>query len=78
VDGGSAGAIAWVLDDAWREIQRAWDEGREVEYLMVCPEVLDAVTAAKARETERGARVRLLGLVVVGSTELAAGRLVVC
>lgn len=70
--------IAWVLDEAWREIQRAWDEGREVKYLMVLPEVLEIVAAAKAGELSRGASPRLLGLLVVSSDQLAEGELAVC
>jgi hypothetical protein len=64
-------SIAGLLDRARELIVEAWDRGERPEYLLVHPAVYDTLLRAKAREQSFGRAIRLLGLLVVSSAEVA-------
>jgi len=64
-------SIAGLLDRARELIVDAWDRNERPEYLLVNPSVYEAVLAAKSREHHFGRPIRLLGLLVVSSPDVA-------
>lgn len=64
-------SIAGLLDRARELIVDAWDRQERPEYLLVNPSVYEVVLDAKAREHRFGRSIRLLGLLVVSSPEVA-------
>lgn len=66
-------SVAGALDDARGRIVAAWDRHERPQYLLCSPALYAAVARSKRRETEDGRALRLLGLLVVSSPDLAAG-----
>ncbi len=62
-------SLARLLDDARERLVQAWDREEEPQYLLVHPSLYEVVARQKAREVQRGRPLRLLGLLLVSSTE---------
>lgn len=62
--------VAVTLDEAWRALSAAWDEGRQPDAIAVSTDAYQALEATKAAEIHRGWPLCLLGLNVVASSRL--------
>jgi hypothetical protein len=60
-----APSVARALDDARARIIEAWDHHDRPQYLLCSPDLYQVVADSKRRETDAGAALRLLGLLVV-------------